>query len=72
MMIGAHAEGELKERLLQALEEQTQQLYRRPYLKRGTAERTLVLLYALFDVGISLHSFSPLRGMTCTGLMKCV
>lgn len=49
MMIGAHAEGALKERLLQALEEQTQQLYRRPYLRRGIAERTLIILNALFE-----------------------
>ncbi len=50
MMIGAHAEGALKERLLQALEDQTQELYRRPYMRRGTADRTLILLNALFEV----------------------
>ena len=69
MMIGAHAEVALKKRLLQALEDQTQQLYRRPYLRRGTAERTLILLNALFEAKPSAHRallwLSPGRRITC-------
>ena len=52
MLVGAHAEGPLRERLLAALEQHAQQLYRRPYLSRGTPERTLILLSALFEVGL--------------------
>ncbi|BDA44330.1 Uncharacterized tRNA/rRNA methyltransferase YfiF at C-terminar half [Coccomyxa sp. Obi] len=70
MMIGAHAEGALKERLLQALEDQTQQLYRRPYLRRGTAERTLILLNALFEAKPSAHCalFKSLAGRRVAGV----
>ena len=50
MLVGGHAEGPAKEWLLAALEQQAQQLYRRPYLSRGTPERTLILLSALFQV----------------------
>ena len=51
MLVGGHADGLLKEQLLAELEVHAQQLYRRPYLARGTAERTLLLLTALFQVG---------------------
>jgi hypothetical protein len=50
MLVGGHADGAPKEQLLAELEAQAQQLYRRPYLARGTAERTLLLLTSLFQV----------------------
>ena len=67
MMIGADAEGALKEQLLEALEDQTQQLYRRPYLRIGTAERTLILLNALFEVS-PLYTLNW-QHQTVTGFM---
>ena len=51
MAVGGHADGPPKEALMAALEQRAQQLYRRPYLPRGAAERTLILLSALFQAG---------------------
>jgi hypothetical protein len=50
MLVGGNADGGLKEKLLRYLEEQAQRLYTRPYLPRGCAERTLLLLLALYQV----------------------
>lgn len=38
------------EPLFLALEEKTQELYHRPYLAKGLAERTLLMLSALLEV----------------------
>ena len=49
MTVGGHADGPSKEATMAALEQRMQQLYRRPYLPRGLAERTLILLIALYQ-----------------------
>ena len=55
MLIAAEGSGQAKEGILATLERHIISLYARPYLPSGTAERTLLLLQQLFEVGL-LHT----------------
>ncbi|KAK9803310.1 hypothetical protein WJX72_011367 [[Myrmecia] bisecta] len=62
MLVGEDAAGPDKEALMRCLGEAAQQLYQRPYLPQGTAERTLLLLHALFQVSAQPARLSAAGG----------
>ena len=52
---------------MQQIQEHALQLYRRPHLPRGIAERTLILLHTLFE---KLESSGEVFDFSCGVLMK--
>ncbi len=53
---------------MQQIEEHALQLYRRPHLPRGIAERTLILLHTLFE---KLQGSGEATFLFCDVLMSC-